>query len=104
MTVSATDFIDLARRRRTARTHAAASLPAGALAAVLEAARWAPSAANRQPWEFVVVADPDLKARLRAAFLAEAEAREPKYRAVTVKQADLLLAPGLILEIGRAHV
>jgi len=100
MTGIAATVLDLVRRRRTARSHQAGALPAGALTAVLEAARWAPSAANRQPWEFIVVADPDLKRRLRAAFLAEAEARDPKYRAVTAKQADLLLAPGLILVCG----
>lgn len=100
MTGTGADVLNVIRGRRTARAHAAAALPAGAVEAVLEAARWAPSAANRQPWEFIVVADLDLKRRLRAAFLAEAEARDPKYRAVTAKQADLLLAPGLILVCG----
>lgn len=93
-------FLDLARRRRTARRHESGALPVGALDAVLEAARWAPSAANRQPWEFVVVEDASTKETLRAAFLAEAESREPRYRAVTEKQADLLLAPGLVLVCG----
>lgn len=94
------ELLDLMRRRRTARAHGEGPLPPGAVAAVLEAARWAPSAANRQPWEFVVVADAALKRRLRDAFLNEAEAREPKYRSVTAKQADLLLAPGLVLVCG----
>ena len=94
------ELLDLMRRRRTARAHATGALPEGAIATVLEAARWAPSAANRQPWEFVVVADPAVKAKLRGAFLAEAETRDPKYRSVTEKQADLLLAPGLVLVCG----
>jgi nitroreductase len=34
------------------------------LAAILEAARLAPSASNAQPWRFVVVRDPAVKARL----------------------------------------
>lgn len=97
---AAADVLDVIRGRRTARTHAAAALPPGAIAAVLEAARWAPSAANRQPWEFVVVSDPGVKSKLRDAFLAEAEMRDPKYRSVTEKQADLLLAPGLVLVCG----
>jgi coenzyme F420-0:L-glutamate ligase/coenzyme F420-1:gamma-L-glutamate ligase len=65
-------------------------------------ARWAPSAANRQPWEFVVIRDPALKQALRRAFLAEADdtAHGAKYRSVTEKQADLLLAPGLVLVCG----
>jgi len=28
---------------------------------ILEAARWAPSAGNAQPWEFIVVRDPKLR-------------------------------------------
>ena len=36
----------------------------GHLAAILEAARLAPSADNMQPWRFVVVRDPGVRARL----------------------------------------
>lgn len=35
---------------------------------VLEAARLAPSAANRQPWSFIVVTDPKVKESLRSAY------------------------------------
>lgn len=31
---------------------------------ILEAARWAPSAGNSQPWEFLVVRDPDTRAAI----------------------------------------
>ncbi len=31
---------------------------------ILEAARWAPSAHNAQPWRFIVVRDPDVKRKL----------------------------------------
>jgi nitroreductase len=34
---------------------------------LLEAARWAPSAGNMQPWRFVVVTNPGTRARLAAA-------------------------------------
>lgn len=98
--LSDADLLELMRRRRSARVHAAEAVPEDALAAVIEAARWAPSAANRQPWTFVTIADPALKQRLRAAFVDEARGRDPRYRAVTEKQADLLLAPGLILVCG----
>jgi len=94
------DLLDVMRRRRSARVHAAQAVPAAALNAVLEAARWAPSAANRQPWEFVAIDDHALKAALRTAFLDEAQDRDPRYRSVTEKQADLLTAPGLILVCG----
>lgn len=34
------------------------------IAAILEAGRWAPSYANSQPWEFIVVKDPQVKQQL----------------------------------------
>jgi nitroreductase len=96
----ARDFLELVRRRRTCREHGCASVPPLSLTRIFEAARWAPSAANRQPWEFVVIASTALKQQLRAAFLAEAHGRDPKYASVTENQADLLLAPGLVLVCG----
>jgi len=36
---------------------------------LIDAARWAPSAGNIQPWEFVVVRDPEIKRGLSAAAL-----------------------------------
>lgn len=38
------------------------------LARILEAGRLAPSAANRQPWEFLVVQSPEALARLRPCY------------------------------------
>ncbi len=84
------------RRRRTARSHADAPVPDDAVELLVEAVRWSPSAANRQPWELVLVQDDDLKRRLRDAFVADAEGREAHYRTVTERQADLLLAPLVI--------
>jgi nitroreductase len=42
-------------------------VPAGVIEACLLAAGTAPNGANRQPWHFVVVTDPDIKRRIRAA-------------------------------------
>jgi nitroreductase len=44
---------------------------------LIDAARWAPSAGNIQPWEFIIVRNPDIKKRLAEAafnqsFLEEA--------------------------------
>ena len=33
------------------------------IGSILEAARWAPSARNRQPWEFIIIDDPELKGK-----------------------------------------
>src|SRR5690348_9850265 len=92
--------LELMRRRRTARAHVGEAVPSDALASVLEAVRWAPSAANRQPWEVIVVSDRDLQRDLRAAFVEEAVERDPRYRVVTERQADLLLAPLLLAVCG----
>jgi nitroreductase len=94
----AAQTLELMRRRRTARAHASEAVPSDALEAMLEALRWAPSAANRQPWEVIVVSDRALQRSLRTAFVDEAGDRDPRYRVVTERQADLLLAP-LVLAV-----
>ena len=48
-------FLDLARRRYSVRAYRPDPVPDDALAAVLEAARVAPTAANRQPFRVIVV-------------------------------------------------
>ncbi|MFO8060428.1 MAG: nitroreductase family protein [Bacillota bacterium] len=54
--------------RRSVRNYKPDPVPESDLEAILEAARLAPSASNRQPWKFVVVTDPDRRAALcRAA-------------------------------------
>ncbi|MEM2608352.1 MAG: nitroreductase family protein [Thermoproteota archaeon] len=35
---------------------------------ILEASRLAPSAVNRQPWDFIVVTDPEIRKKLGAAY------------------------------------
>ena len=50
--------------RRTVRRYRKEPVPDEIRDNILEAGRQAPSAANRQPWHFVVVTDQDLKDRL----------------------------------------
>jgi nitroreductase len=45
------------------------------LEAILEAGRWAPSFANSQPWEFIVVRDPEILAELNGLVQRIAVAR-----------------------------
>jgi nitroreductase len=93
---TAAQVLELMRRRRTARSHRDEPVPQSALDVALAAVRWAPSAANRQPSELIVISDPDVKQALRAAFVADAASHGARYRTVTERQADLLLAPILI--------
>jgi nitroreductase len=64
--VSDTDFFAVVRRQRASRTFADAPVDDADIACVLDAATFAPSAENRQPWEFVVVRDPDTRAAIGA--------------------------------------
>jgi iodotyrosine deiodinase len=61
-------------RRRSVRQFDPAPPPPGLIAECLLAAGTAPSGANRQPWHFEVVREPELKRRIRLA--AEEEERK----------------------------
>ncbi|CAH0252831.1 nitroreductase family protein [Roseomonas sp. CECT 9278] len=69
----AAGFLAAMRRRRTVRDFSARPVPRALIEAAVMTAASAPSGANQQPWTFACVADPALKARIRAA--AEAEER-----------------------------
>lgn len=62
------------RTRRTVRQFADAPVPRAVIESAIRTAGRAPSGANKQPWAFVAVSDPDVKHRIREA--AEAEERE----------------------------
>jgi nitroreductase len=57
-------FIELVRARASCRAYLPDPVPRACLEQLLEAARFAPSACNRQPWRFVVVEDPSVRKRL----------------------------------------
>ena len=57
----------LLQGRRSVRRYRTRSVERNVLEAILEAACWAPSAHNRQPWRFCVVTTAKVKARLGAA-------------------------------------
>src|SRR5262245_57504136 len=63
-----------ARRRRSVRMFAPDPVPRAVIETAIRIAGTAPSGANRQPWHFVAIGDPALKAEIRQA--AEAEERE----------------------------
>jgi len=59
-----TDFFELAHRQRAHRRFTEDPVSDDDVARLLDTAVHAPSAENRQPWEFVVVRDADLRARI----------------------------------------
>lgn len=58
------------RNRRSIRSFLSKEVPGDILREILEAAIWAPSAHNAQPWRFIIIADHGLKRRL-AGVMAE---------------------------------
>jgi iodotyrosine deiodinase len=74
MRARAAEFYAEMNRRRTVRQFADRPVPREIIEHCLLTAGTAPSGAHRQPWHFVAVSDPALKARIRAE--AEVEERE----------------------------
>jgi nitroreductase len=74
MLARAQNLRDELTRRRTIRDFSERSIPDGVLEACLEAAVTAPNGANLQPWQFVVVRDPDRKRTIRLAAEEEEQA------------------------------
>jgi len=66
-------FREEIEKRRSVRHFAPDPIPIGAIDECIAAAGSAPSGANRQPWTFVVVTDPEVKRAIREA--AEEEER-----------------------------
>ena len=76
--------------RRSIRRYQEKDIPDEVLHKVLEAARWAPSWANTQAWEFVVVKDRSIKEKIQATV----NNRNPSYLA-------LVNAPVLLVVCGQ---
>ena len=60
---------DAIRNRRSCRKFATQPVKKEDFQRILEAATWAPSPANSQPWEFVVLTNQEIKDQLHAACL-----------------------------------
>jgi nitroreductase len=87
--LSAGSLLDLIQSRRSCRAYRPDPVPRACLERMLEAARWAPSACNRQPWRFVVVTRPSLRAAIVARGLL------PGLAAGWVAEAPVLVVMGM---------
>lgn len=63
-------FVNLVRKRHSARRFRPDPIPDGYPEKILEASRWAMSGANAQPWEFIIVKNPET---IKALFTAYQE-------------------------------
>ncbi len=65
------DFMSTIKERRSIRTYKDQDIPDDLLNTVLESVRWAPSWANTQCWEVVVVKDRQIREQLRETIAAK---------------------------------
>ena len=92
------------RERRSIRRYRPDPLPDGTIERLIDAARFAPSAHNRQPWRFVVLQDAEDKARLadamgerlRADRLADGDDPQAIESDVANSRARIVAAPAVI--------
>jgi len=84
------DFQDVIRKRRSIRHFLDRDVPQDVVFKLLDAARWAPTGGNLQPWEFVVVRDrANRESLVNATFIG--------YMAKTGKPQKWMLEAPLIL-------
>ncbi len=110
----AIDFRKHMQRRRTVRDFSTRPVPREIIEECMLVAGSAPSGANLQPWQFVVVSDPQVKHEIRIA--AEQEEKEFYHRRAPQEWLDALsvigtdehkpfleIAPYLIVIFGKSH-
>ena len=73
------DFKDLVTKRFSARKYTTEAVSDKQLHYLLECARLAPSAVNKQPWKFIVVKSEEAKAKLRETYNRDWFATAPLY-------------------------
>ncbi len=88
MLARAREFREEIATRRSVRHFSDEPIPAGVVEECIRAAGLAPSGANRQPWTFAVVTDPEVKRKIRAA--AETEERELYEHRITAEWRNAL--------------
>jgi nitroreductase len=65
------NLLQIIEHRRSARIYKRGKVSDAELETILEAARWAPSGANTQPWEFVITRDRKKMKRVREIYANE---------------------------------
>ena len=58
------DILDVLISRKSIRRYKPDPVPDEMIDKILEAARWAPTGENYQPWRFIVITDPETKNKI----------------------------------------
>jgi nitroreductase len=101
------DMLAHIKQRRTVRSFTSEAIPQDIIDAIFEAGMWAPSHANAQPWDFVIIG-PAARARLLALFqakadelLADPKLPPPRRKGLTSLREDFGGAPLLVAVVSR---
>ncbi len=103
-------FLELVKSRRTVRGYQQKEVPQECVEKILEAARWAPSGGNSQPWEFVIITDPEMRRRIVELYVKQLEDKREMERVVRGPKASagsgtgFQHAPVFILVLGDERV
>ena len=87
------------KERRSIRKYKPDPVSDEAIDTVLDAARWAPSWANTQCWRFVVVRDPEVRAKLAGTLRARTPGKENR-AAAAIRSAPVVIVA--CAELGRS--
>jgi len=93
-------LMEIIRQRRTTRVYRPDPIPDEFIDKVIEAARWAPTGANTQPFEFVVVKDKEVKKKINQIFSENTMMAKKAPDFSPVPQTFLEVAPVLIIVLG----
>jgi nitroreductase len=106
-------FLELLRYRRSIRRFKSDPIPDDSIIKILDAAHYAMSGANSQPWEFIVIKEPMVKKEIHKIYLMDLELiwaieqqRLPEYRhpAFNVAPEDKEKSFGMLASWGEAPV
>ncbi len=90
-------LLDIIQSRRSVRQYRPDPLPMPLVQRLLEAAAWAPSAHNRQPWRFVVVQTPAALHRLADAMAARWQEEGGARQKIQKRRVRLREAPAAVV-------
>ena len=84
------EFLEFIKKRRSIRKFIDTLIPNEEIKMILEAGRWAPSAENTQPWEFIVIKNQEILKNIAKTGYAFALRRAPMGIAIVIKMDDSL--------------
>lgn len=97
-------FLELVKKRRSIRNYKPDPVSDEIIKKIVEAARWAPSGFNSQPWEFVVVRNPELKSSIVKIITGGSSAKAKPSAKPKSHPVGYASAPVFILVLGDPRV